>query len=615
MGKIIGIDLGTTNSCVAVMEGGKPVVIANSEGMRTTPSVVGFLKTGERVVGEPAKRQAVTNADKTISSIKRHMGSDYRVEIDGKKYSPQEISAMILQKLKSDAEGYLGEKVTEAVITVPAYFSDGQRQATKDAGKIAGLDVKRIINEPTAAALSYGLDNEQEQRIMVYDLGGGTFDVSIIEIGEGVIEVLATAGDNKLGGDDFDNAITQYMLDEFKKAEGIDLSGDKMAMQRLKEAAEKAKKELSSATTTNINLPFITANQDGPKHFDMNLTRAKFDELTADLVDRTKGPVNTALADAGLTAADLDKVLLVGGSTRIIAVQEEVKRLTGKEPFKGINPDECVAIGACIQGGKLAGDAGAGEILLLDVTPLTLSIETMGGIATHLIERNTTIPTKKSQIFSTAQDNQDAVDINVVQGERQFAKDNKSLGRFRLDGIAPARRGVPQIEVTFDIDANGIVNVSAKDLGTGREQHITITSGTSLSDDDIDRAVKEAAEYEAQDKKRKEGIEARNEADALAFQTEKALGEVGDKLSDSDKAGVKADLDSLRAAIDSTDAENMSDADVDKIKAAKDKLMESAQNLFSKLYEQNGPGANAGTGAGTPDYSDGDVVDGDFREV
>ena len=615
MGKIIGIDLGTTNSCVAVMEGGKPVVIANTEGMRTTPSVVGFLKTGERVVGEPAKRQAVTNAEKTISSIKRHMGSDYKVDIDGKKYSPQEISAMILQKLKSDAEGYLGEKVTEAVITVPAYFSDAQRQATKDAGKIAGLDVKRIINEPTAAALSYGLDNEQEQRIMVYDLGGGTFDVSIIEIGEGVIEVLATAGDNKLGGDDFDNAITQYMLDEFKKAEGIDLSGDKMAMQRLKEAAEKAKKELSSATTTNINLPFITANQDGPKHFDMNLTRAKFDELTADLVDRTKGPVNTALADAGLTAADLDKVLLVGGSTRIIAVQEEVKRLTGKEPFKGINPDECVAIGACIQGGKLAGDAGAGEILLLDVTPLTLSIETMGGIATHLIERNTTIPTKKSQIFSTAQDNQDAVDINVVQGERQFAKDNKSLGRFRLDGIAPARRGIPQIEVTFDIDANGIVNVSAKDLGTGREQHITITSGTSLSDDDIERAVKEAAEYEAQDKKRKEGIETRNEADALVFQTDKALNEVGDKLADSDKNAVKADLDALRAIIDSTDAEDMSDMDVEKIKAGKDKLMESAQNLFAKLYEQNGPGANAGTGAGTPNYSDSDVVDGDFTEV
>ena len=597
------------------MEGGKPVVIANTEGMRTTPSVVGFLKTGERVVGEPAKRQAVTNADKTISSIKRHMGTDYRVEIDGKKYSPEEISAMILQKLKSDAEGYLGEKVTEAVITVPAYFSDAQRQATKDAGKIAGLDVKRIINEPTAAALSYGLDNEQEQKIMVYDLGGGTFDVSIIEIGEGVIEVLATAGDNKLGGDDFDNAVTQYMLDEFRKAEGIDLSGDKMAMQRLKEAAEKAKKELSSAMTTNINLPFITANQDGPKHFDMNLTRAKFDELTADLVDRTKVPVQTALEDAGLTAADLDKVLLVGGSTRIIAVQEEVKRLTGKEPFKGINPDECVAIGASIQGGKLAGDAGAGEILLLDVTPLTLSIETMGGIATHLIERNTTIPTKKSQIFSTAQDNQDAVDINVVQGERQFAKDNKSLGRFRLDGIAPARRGVPQIEVSFDIDANGIVNVSAKDLGTGREQHITITSGTSLSDDDIERAVKEAAEYEAQDKKRKEGIEARNEADALAFQTEKALNEVGDKLSDADKSAVQADLDSLKSTIESTDAENMTDLDVDKIKAAKDKLMESAQNLFAKLYEQNGPGANAGTGTGTPDFSEGDVVDGDFTEV
>ena len=615
MGKIIGIDLGTTNSCVAVMEGGKPVVIANTEGMRTTPSVVGFLKTGERVVGEPAKRQAVTNAEKTISSIKRHMGSDYKVDIDGKKYSPQEISAMILQKLKSDAEGYLGEKVTEAVITVPAYFSDAQRQATKDAGKIAGLDVKRIINEPTAAALSYGLDNEQEQRIMVYDLGGGTFDVSIIEIGEGVIEVLATAGDNKLGGDDFDNAITQYMLDEFKKTEGIDLSGDKMAMQRLKEAAEKAKKELSSAMTTNINLPFITANQDGPKHFDMNLTRAKFDELTAFLVDKTKVPVQTALDDAGLTAADLDKVLLVGGSTRIIAVQDEVKRLTGKEPFKGINPDECVAIGACIQGGKLAGDAGAGDILLLDVTPLTLSIETMGGIATHLIERNTTIPTKKSQIFSTAQDNQDAVDINVVQGERQFAKDNKSLGRFRLDGIAPARRGIPQIEVTFDIDANGIVNVSAKDLGTGREQHITITSGTSLSDDDIERAVKEAAEYEAQDKKRKEGIETRNEADALVFQTDKALNEVGDKLADSDKNAVKADLDALRAIIDSTDAENMSEMDVEKIKAGKDKLMESAQNLFAKLYEQNGPGANAGTGAGTPNYSDSDVVDGDFTEV
>ena len=615
MGKIIGIDLGTTNSCVAVMEGGQPTVIANTEGARTTPSVVAFTKTGERLVGEPAKRQAVTNAERTISSIKREMGTDYRVTIDDKKYSPQEISAMILQKLKKDAEGYLGEKVTEAVITVPAYFNDAQRQATKDAGKIAGLDVKRIINEPTAAALAYGLDNEKEQKIMVYDLGGGTFDVSVIEIGDGVIEVLSTAGNNRLGGDDFDQKITDYMIAEFKKQEGVDLSADKMALQRLKEAAEKAKKELSSATTTNINLPFITATAEGPKHFDMNLTRAKFDELTHDLVLKTSEPVQRALSDAGITASELGQVLLVGGSTRIPAVQEEVKRLTGKEPSKSLNPDECVALGASVQGGKLAGDTGAGDILLLDVTPLSLSIETMGGVATRLIERNTTIPTKKSQIFSTAADNQTAVDINVVQGERQFARDNKSLGQFRLDGIAPAPRGIPQIEVTFDIDANGIVNVSAKDLGTGREQHITITSGTSLSDDDIDRAVKEAAEYEAQDKKRKEGIEARNEADALAFQTEKALGEVGDKLSDSDKAGVKADLDSLRAAIDSTDAENMSDADVDKIKAAKDKLMESAQNLFSKLYEQNGPGANAGTGAGTPDYSDGDVVDGDFTEV
>ena len=617
MGKIIGIDLGTTNSCVAVMEGGKPVVITNAEGARTTPSVVAFTKTGERVVGEPAKRQAVTNADKTISSIKRHMGTDYKVTIDDKKYSPQEISAMILQKLKADAEAYLGEKVTEAVITVPAYFSDAQRQATKDAGKIAGLDVKRIINEPTAAALSYGLDNEHEQKIMVYDLGGGTFDVSIIEIGDGVIEVLATAGDNKLGGDDFDNVITDYMLSEFKAKEGVDLSTDKMAMQRLKEAAEKAKKELSAATTTNINLPFITATADGPKHFDMDLTRAKFDELTASLVDRTSGPVQTALKDAGLTAAELDKVLLVGGSTRIIAVQDMVKKLTGKEPFKGINPDECVAIGASIQGGKLAGDAGAGEILLLDVTPLTLSIETMGGIATHLIERNTTIPTKKSQIFSTAQDNQDAVDINVVQGERQFARDNKSLGRFRLDGIAPARRGVPQIEVTFDIDANGIVNVSAKDLGTGSEQHITITSGTSMSDDDIEKAVKEAAEYEAQDKKRKEGIEARNDADSMVFQTEKALDEVGDKLSDSDKSQVQADLQALKDVLAKTDTENLSDSDIDELKAGKEKLMTSAQNLFAQLYEQNGPGANAGTGTGTPNYSsdDGDVVDGDYTEV
>ncbi len=616
MGKIIGIDLGTTNSCVAVMEGGKPVVITNAEGSRTTPSVVAFTKNGERVVGEPAKRQAVTNADKTISSIKRHMGSDYKVAIDDKKYSPQEISAMILQKLKADAEGYLGEKVTEAVITVPAYFSDAQRQATKDAGKIAGLEVKRIINEPTAAALSYGLDNEREQKIMVYDLGGGTFDVSIIEIGDGIIEVLATAGDNKLGGDDFDNVITDYMLSEFKSKEGVDLSSDKMAMQRLKEAAEKAKKELSSSTTTNINLPFITATAEGPKHFDMDLTRAKFDELTAHLVDKTSGPVQTALKDAGLTAADLDKVLLVGGSTRIIAVQEMVKKLTGKEPFKGINPDECVAIGASIQGGKLAGDAGAGEILLLDVTPLTLSIETMGGIATHLIERNTTIPTKKSQIFSTAQDNQDAVDINVVQGERQFARDNKSLGRFRLDGIAPARRGVPQIEVTFDIDANGIVNVSAKDLGTGKEQHITITSGTSMSEDDIEKAVKEAAEYEAQDKKRKEGIEARNDADSMVFQTEKALEDVGDKLSDSDKSQVQADLQALKDLLAKTNVDDLSDSDVEEIKAGREKLMNSAQNLFSKLYEQNGPGANAGTGAGSPDYSDdGDVVDGDYTEV
>ena len=616
MGKIIGIDLGTTNSCVAVMEGGKPVVINNAEGARTTPSVVAFTKTGERVVGEPAKRQAVTNADKTIASIKRHMGTDYKVTIDDKKFSPQEISAMVLLKLKGDAESYLGEKVSEAVITVPAYFSDSQRQATKDAGRIAGLDVKRIINEPTAAALSYGLDNESEQKIMVYDLGGGTFDVSIIEIGDGVIEVLATAGDNKLGGDDFDNVLTDYMLSEFKRQEGVDLSTDKMAMQRLKEAAEKAKKELSSSTTTNINIPFITATAEGPKHFDMNLTRAKFDELTAHLVERTATPVQTALKDAGLTAADLDKVLLVGGSTRVIAVQEKVKQLTGKEPFKGINPDECVAIGASIQGGKLAGDAGAGEILLLDVTPLSLSIETMGGVATRLIERNTTIPTKKSQIFSTAQDNQDAVDINICQGERQFARDNKSLGRFRLDGIAPARRGVPQIEVTFDIDANGIVNVSAKDLGTGREQHITITAGSNMSDDDIEKAIKEAAEYEAQDKKRKDAIEARNDADAMVFQTEKALQDVGDKLPDADKTKVEADLAALKSLIESTDAENMSDYDIEQIKNAKETLMTSAQNLFAKLYEQNGPGANAGTGAtGPADYAEGDVVDGDYTEL
>ena len=617
MGKIIGIDLGTTNSCVAVMEGGKPTVITNAEGMRTTPSVVAFTKTGERAIGEPAKRQAVTNAEKTISSIKRHMGTDYKVNIDGKAYSPQEISAMILQKLKSDAENYLGEKVTEAVITVPAYFNDAQRQATKDAGKIAGLDVKRIINEPTAAALSYGLDNENEQRIMVYDLGGGTFDVSIIEIGDGVIEVLSTAGDNKLGGDDFDNVITQYMLDEFKKQEGVDLSTDKMAMQRLKEAAEKAKKELSSSTTTNINLPFITATAEGPKHFDMNLTRAKFDELTAELVEKTAGPVNSALNDAGLSASELSKVLLVGGSTRIPAVQDKVKQLTGKEPFKGINPDECVAIGACIQGGKLAGDAGAGDILLLDVTPLSLSIETMGGVATRLIERNTTIPTKKSQIFSTAEDNQSAVDINVVQGERQFAKDNKSLGRFRLDGIAPARRGVPQIEVTFDIDANGIVNVSAKDLGTGKEQHITITAGSNMSEEDIDKAVKEAAEFEAQDKKRKEAIDARNEADSMVFQTEKALEEAGDKVDLSEKAAVEDDLKALKDLVEQTKDQEMTDAQVEDMKAKKDKLMTSAQNLFAKMYEaaagQAAPEGNAGQT--TSGGADDNVVDGDYKEV
>ena len=625
MSKIIGIDLGTTNSCVAVMEGGKPVVVANTEGARTTPSVVAFTKTGERLVGEPAKRQAVTNADKTISSIKRSMGTDHRVSIDDKKYSPQEISAMILQKLKADAESYLGEKVTEAVITVPAYFNDAQRQATKDAGKIAGLDVKRIINEPTAAALAYGLDNEKEQKIMVYDLGGGTFDVSIIDIGDGVIEVLSTSGDNRLGGDDFDKKITDYMIQEFKNTEGVDLSTDKMALQRLNEAAEKAKKELSSATTTNINLPFITATPEGPKHFDMNLTRAKFDELTHDLVERTATPVTNALKDAGLTASELGKVLLVGGSTRIPAVQDKVKQLTGHEPNKSLNPDECVALGASVQGGKLAGDAGAGDILLLDVTPLSLSIETMGGVATKLIERNTTIPTKKSQIFSTAADNQSAVDINVLQGERQFAKDNKSLGQFRLDGIPPARRGVPQIEVTFDIDANGIVNVSAKDLGTGKEQHITITAGSNMSDDEIDRAVKEAAQFEAEDKKRKEGIDARNDADSLVFQTQKALDEVGDKIDSSEKSKVQADIDALKAVVDRTNPESMSDSDIDELKAGKEKLMESAQNVFQKMYESAqasgaGPdmgGAGAGMGGASQGNAgaDDDVVDGDYREV
>ena len=624
MGKIIGIDLGTTNSCVGVMEGGQPVVVANAEGARTTPSVVAFTKSGERLVGEPAKRQAVTNADKTISSIKRHMGTDYRVTIDDKKYSPQEISAMILQKLKTDAENYLGEKVTEAVITVPAYFNDAQRQATKDAGKIAGLEVKRIINEPTAAALAYGLDNEKEQKIMVYDLGGGTFDVSIIEIGDGVIEVLSTAGDNRLGGDDFDQKVADYMIAEFKKAEGVDLSADKMAMQRIKEAAEKAKKELSSATTTNINLPFISMNANGPLHFDMNLTRAKFDELTHDLVERTAEPVKRALSDAGLSPSELGQVLLVGGSTRIPSVQDKVKQLTGKEPSKTLNPDECVALGASVQGGKLTGDAGAGDILLLDVTPLSLSIETMGGIATRLIERNTTIPTKKSQIFSTAADNQTAVDINVVQGERQFARDNKSLGQFRLDGIPPARRGVPQIEVTFDIDANGIVNVSAKDLGTGKEQHITITAGSNMSDDEIDKAVKEAAEYEAQDKKRKEAVDTKNDADAMVFQTEKALEEAGDKIDANDKTAVEADLNALKDVLAKcANVDEITDAQVEEIKAGKEKLMQSAQKLFAKMYEQAqaqggaqaGPDMSAGAQGGSNEAYGDDVVDGDYREV
>ena len=621
MGKIIGIDLGTTNSCVAVMEGGEPTVIANAEGFRTTPSVVAFKKDGQRLVGDNAKRQAVTNAEGTVSSIKRHMGTDYKVTIDGKSYTPQAISAMILQKLKADAEAYLGEKVTEAVITVPAYFNDAQRQATKDAGKIAGLDVKRIINEPTAAALAYGLDNENEQKIMVYDLGGGTFDVSVIEIGDGVIEVLATSGDNRLGGDDFDKKIMDYMVADFKGKTGIDLSNDKMAMERVKAEAEDAKKKLSSATQVEISIPFITANEQGPQHLNMTLTKAKFDELTRDLVERTAVPVQNALKDAGITAAELSKVLLVGGSTRIPAVQDKVKQLTGHEPSKKMNPDECVAIGASIQGGKLAGDAGAGDILLLDVTPLSLSIETMGGVATRLIERNTTIPTKKSQIFSTAADNQTAVDINVVQGERQFARDNKSLGQFRLDGIPPAKRGVPQIEVTFDIDANGIVNVSAKDLGTGKEQHITITAGSNMSDEDIDKAVKEAAEYEAADKKRKEAIDAKNEAEAIITQTEQAMSEAGDKLSDSDKQAVQADIDALKATVSAIGENEPTEAQVEELKSGKEKLMNSAQQLFQKMYEQaqaagaQGAGPDMGAGANAGSNPGDDVVDGDFTEV
>ena len=611
MGNIIGIDLGTTNSCVAVMEGGQPVVIVNSDGARTTPSVVGFAKNGERLIGETAKRQAITNPDNTISSIKRHMGENYKVNIEGKAYSPQEISAMVLQKLKADAESYLGETVSEAVITVPAYFNDAQRQATKDAGRIAGLEVKRIINEPTSAALAYGLDNESEQKIMVYDLGGGTFDVSIIEIGGGVIEVLSTNGNTHLGGDDFDQRVIDYLVAEFKKAEGMDLSKDKMAMQRLKEAAEKAKKELSTVTTTNINLPFITMNQDGPKHLDVTLSRAKFDELTADLVDGTMGPVRQALSDAGLSASEIDKVLLVGGSTRIPAVQDAVKKYTGKEPFKGINPDECVAVGAAIQGGKLAGDEGAGSVLLLDVTPLSLGIETLGGVATKLIDRNTTIPTNKKQIFSTAEDNQTAVDIHVVQGERPLARDNKTLGQFKLDGIAPARRGVPQIEVTFDIDANGIVNVSAKDLGTGKEQHITITAGSNLSEEEIDRAVKEAEQFAEQDKKRKEAIDAKNEADSLIFQTEKALGELEGKLGDDEKAAVEGALNSLKDTVKDMQPETMTETDVANVKSATEALTQEFYKISEKLYQQ----AQAAQGGDAANGGDPNVVDGEGKEL
>ena len=621
MGKIIGIDLGTTNSCVAVMEGGNAVVIPNAEGARTTPSVVGFSKTSERLVGQTAKRQAIANPERTISSIKRHMGSDYKVDIDGKKYTPQEISAMILQKLKTDAEAYLGQPVTEAVITVPAYFTDSQRQATKDAGQIAGLTVKRIINEPTAAALSYGIDKEDDQRVMVYDLGGGTFDVSIIEMGDGVQQVLATAGNNRLGGDDFDQRVINWMVEEFKKTEGIDLSTDKMAVQRLKDAAEKAKIELSSTTTTNINIPFITADATGAKHLDMNLTVAKFNELTKDLVDATMGPVQQALSDSGLSPSDLNKILMVGGSSRIPAVQEAVRQKLGKEPFKGINPDECVALGAAYQGGVLGGDVKDG-LLLLDVTPLSLGLETMGGVCTKIIERNTTIPTKKSQIFSTAADNQSAVDINVLQGEREFAKDNKQLGTFRLDGIAPAPRGIPQIEVTFDIDQNGIVHVTAKDLGTGKEQDIKITASTNMSKDDIDKAVKEAEQYAEEDKKRREEVDSKNNAESLCFQCENALKEFGDKVPADEKSAIESKIADLRSAVGSNDAAA--------IKAKTDDLQQAFYALSSKMYQQNGgqPGADpnmggAGFGGADPNMggnpnggaNDDGVVDADFKEV